>query len=61
MASEPSLSNWQPDLPAHLVDRRARERPGQAYGLWPIAQASYDAGFRSVNYGQLANTINGLA
>lgn len=60
MASE-HASKWRSDLLPNMVDRRAREQPNQAYGLWPIAQASYEAGFRTINYAQLANIINGLA
>lgn len=60
MASE-HASKWRPDLLSHIVDRRAREQPNEAYGLWPVAQASYEAGFRTITYAQLANIINGLA
>lgn len=60
MASELD-SKWCPDLLPNIVDRRAREKPNQAYGLWPIAQASYEAGFRTITYAQLANIINGMA
>lgn len=59
--STDNASKWRLDLLPHIVDRRAREQPSRAYGLWPVAQASYDAGFRAVNYAQLANIINGLA
>lgn len=31
------------------------------YGLWPVAPASYEAGFRTITYAKLANVINGLA
>lgn len=44
-----------------LVDRLARERPEAAYGLWPAACDSYDDGFNTVTYGQLANIVNNLA
>lgn len=44
-----------------MVDRLARERPDAAYGLWPVAPASYEQGFRTITYAQLANIINGLA
>lgn len=60
MASE-YTPTWRPDLMPHIVDRRARERPDQAYGLWPVAQASYETGFHTITYAQLANIINGLA
>lgn len=45
----------------HTVDRLAREQPNAPYGLWPVAQASYDAGFRTITYAQLGNIVNGLA
>lgn len=50
-----------PDLPPHIVDRVARESPDTIYGLWPIEPTSYDAGFRTITYAQLANVVNGLA
>lgn len=45
----------------HVVDRLAKERPDTVYGLWPVAPASYDAGFLTITYAKLANVINGLA
>lgn len=51
----------QNDLLPHVVDRLAREKPEAVYGLWPVAPASYEAGFRTINYAQLANVVNGLA
>ncbi|PSR80205.1 hypothetical protein BD289DRAFT_374383, partial [Coniella lustricola] len=51
----------EPDLIPKLVDKLARERPDAAYGLWPIAPDSYDAGFCTITYSQLANIINNLA
>ncbi|KAF3064982.1 L-aminoadipate-semialdehyde dehydrogenase [Daldinia childiae] len=55
------VAQWQNDLLPHIVDRLARERPEAIYGLWPVAPDSYDAGFRTVTYLQLANIVNGLA
>lgn len=49
------------ELWPQLVDHLARERPDTAYGLWPVASDSYDAGFLTITYGQLSNIINGLA
>lgn len=45
----------------HIVDRLAKQRPDAVYGLWPVAPASYEAGFRTITYAKLANVINGLA
>ncbi|XDG01089.1 hypothetical protein ABKA04_000704 [Annulohypoxylon sp. FPYF3050] len=62
MATEHSkVSRWQDDLLPHVVDRLVRETPDAVYGLWPVAPASYEEGFRDVTYSQLANVINGLA
>ncbi|KAI1777957.1 putative NRPS-like enzyme [Hypoxylon cercidicola] len=63
------VSRLQNELLPHIVDRLARDKPDATcmrqpldiYGLWPVAPASYEAGFRKVTYAQLANIINGLA
>lgn len=49
------------ELWPHIVDRLAKEQPEATYGLWPVAIDCYDAGFRAITYGQLANIVNGLA
>ncbi|KAI1340838.1 acetyl-CoA synthetase-like protein [Xylariaceae sp. FL0016] len=54
-------SRWEGDLLPHIVDRLARNNPDHVYGQWPIAPSSYDAGYRSITYAQLANIVNGLA
>lgn len=62
MATQHSkTARWQGDLLPHIVDRLASETPDAIYALWPVAPASYQAGFREINYGQLANIVNGLA
>lgn len=55
------ISKCLGELLPHTVDRLAREKPSAPYGLWPVAQASYEDGFRTISYGQFANLINGLA
>ena len=45
----------------HMVDRLARGKPDGVYGMWPVAAASYEAGFRTVTYAQFPNVVNGLA
>ncbi|KAI0384450.1 putative NRPS-like enzyme [Hypomontagnella monticulosa] len=55
------IARWQNDLLPHIVDRLARDRPDAVYGLWPVAPASYEAGFRTITYAQLANVVNGLS
>lgn len=59
MATTPRVRDKE--LWPHIVDRLAKEQPGTTYGLWPVATDSYDAGFRAITYGQLANIVNGLA
>ncbi|PSR80570.1 hypothetical protein BD289DRAFT_440575 [Coniella lustricola] len=59
--SSPTLHRPEPDLLPHLVDQLARDRPTATYGLWPIASASYAAGFRTITYHQLAHVVNNLA
>ncbi|ROW10094.1 hypothetical protein VMCG_02037 [Cytospora schulzeri] len=55
------LHHQGPKLWPQLVDQLARERPNTAYGLWPVASDSYEAGFHTITYGHLANIVNGLA
>ncbi|KAI0012777.1 putative NRPS-like enzyme [Xylariaceae sp. FL0662B] len=62
MATEHARDSlWKGDLLPHIVDRLARKRPDAVFGLWPVAPASYEDGFRTITYAQLANVINGLA
>lgn len=49
------------ELWPQVVDRLAREQPEAIYGLWPVAADTYHSGFFAINYGQLANIVNGLA
>ncbi|KAI1130967.1 putative NRPS-like enzyme [Nemania abortiva] len=56
-----SIACWQHDLVPHIVDRLSRKLPDAAYGLWPVSPTSYEAGFRTITYSQLANVVNGLA
>lgn len=56
-----NLRSQGTELWPQLLDRHARERPSTAYGLWPVASDSYDAGFHTITYGQLSNIVNGLA
>lgn len=55
------ISELQGELLPHMVDRLARENPDAAYGLWPVVPTSYEQGFQTITYAQLANIINGLA
>ncbi|KAI0172477.1 putative NRPS-like enzyme [Hypoxylon sp. FL1284] len=62
MATEHTrIARWQNDLLPNIVDRLARETPDAVYGQWPVDPVSYEAGFRVINYAQLANIVNGLA
>lgn len=54
MAERPLASRRGPPCPRDTIQSKA-------YGAWPVAPTSYDAGFREINYVQFANIINGLA
>ncbi|KAI0533111.1 hypothetical protein GGR58DRAFT_135968 [Xylaria digitata] len=56
-----NVARWQYDLLPHIVDRVARNSPDTAYGLWPISPTSYEEGYQTITYSQLANVVNGLA
>lgn len=56
-----NLRNHGTELWPQLLDRLAREHPNRAYGLWPVASDSYDAGFLTISYSQLSNIVDGLA
>lgn len=54
-------SRWQGELLPRMVDHLARDKPDAVYGLWPVSPSSYDEGFLTITYAQLANIVNGLA
>lgn len=45
----------------NLIDEIASSDPNAAYAEYPVDGASYEAGFKTLSYGQLANAINGTA
>ncbi|KAK4237128.1 linear gramicidin synthase subunit D [Achaetomium macrosporum] len=55
------IAQWRGSLLPNMVDRLARDLPHAVYGEWPVLPTSYEAGFRSVTYAELANVVNGLA
>ncbi|KAI1332858.1 putative NRPS-like enzyme [Xylariaceae sp. FL0255] len=59
--TNPTTARWKSDLLPHIVDRVARDSPNAAYGLWTISPTSYDEGYRTITYSQVANVVNGLA
>ncbi|KAF3769380.1 hypothetical protein M406DRAFT_96027 [Cryphonectria parasitica EP155] len=59
MASQ--VGSTQTELWPQIVDRLAREQPSAPYGLWPVATDSYNAGFRTITYSQLATIVDNLA
>jgi len=66
MTVMPSLTGHHPSrrnqwlLPS-LVDHRARHDGDVIWTEYPASPHSYGAGFKSVNYRQLANAVNGAA
>lgn len=45
----------------NAVDRIAETNPGRMYAEIPFSIRTFDAGFRSVSYVDLANAVNGMA
>jgi hypothetical protein len=44
-----------------MVDRLADSSPDTVYGQWAMILTSYEAGYLTITYAQLANIVNGLA
>jgi acyl-coenzyme A synthetase/AMP-(fatty) acid ligase len=62
--SKAKQSSWSPrkrNLLVNIVDETAEAEPDAVYGIWPVVPTSYDDGFRTITYAQLANMVNGLA
>ncbi|KAH8799324.1 hypothetical protein F5884DRAFT_758350 [Xylogone sp. PMI_703] len=57
---ESSESQMQ-DVLVNVVDLRAKQTPQLLYAEIPVSETSYIAGYRKVNYRQLANAVNGAA
>lgn len=45
----------------NIVDGMAKTRPSALYAEIPNSLTTYEAGFRKITYGILANAINGVA
>lgn len=45
----------------NIVDGMAKTRPSALYAEVPVSPTTYEAGFRKITYGTLANAINGVA
>ena len=45
----------------NIVDGMAKTRPSAIYAEIPNSPTTYEAGFRKITYGILANAINGVA
>ncbi|KAF7947435.1 hypothetical protein EAE96_008523 [Botrytis aclada] len=45
----------------NAIDHIAKTDPGRLYAEIPLSTISFDAGFRSVSYFDLANAVNGMA
>ncbi|KAK8043526.1 NRPS-like protein biosynthetic cluster [Apiospora rasikravindrae] len=60
MSDHGATAERQRTLLPHMVDQIASTDPDAAYGTWPVVPASYEAGYRTITYSQLANMVNGL-
>ncbi|KAF7921646.1 uncharacterized protein EAE98_008493 [Botrytis deweyae] len=45
----------------NAIDHIAKTDPGRLYAEIPLSTMTFDAGFRSVSYADLANAVNGMA
>ena len=45
----------------NAIDGIARSNPTRLYAEIPVSDTGFDAGFRTVTYGDLANAVNGVA
>ena len=45
----------------NLIDEIASTEPDAVYAEYPADNASYEAGFKTLTYAQLANAVNGTA
>lgn len=61
MASHTQLSKWRNELTPNIVDHLAKVTPDSPYALYPNSPITYDEGYRTVTYKDLANAANGLA
>ena len=59
--SHEAVAKWPNAFLPQIVDRLAAQTPSAPYGLWPASPVSFDAGFRTISYAQLANVVNGLS
>ena len=54
-------SNPEEWILPNLLDRRAKTQPDKLYAEYPNSPWTYDDGFRSINYGELANAVDCVA
>ena len=59
--SPPTVFHRRKHLLNNIVDGIARTRPAAVYAEIPRSSTSYEAGYRRVTYGALANAVNGVA
>jgi acyl-CoA synthetase (AMP-forming)/AMP-acid ligase II len=55
------ISKWRDELIPNIVDHLTRVTPDAPYALFPNSPITYDQGYRTVNYKDFANAINGFA
>ena len=54
-------SDWTRELVPTIIDRRATLEPAAIYAEYPVSTTSYEDGYRSITYKDLANAVNGIA
>ncbi|KAH8661697.1 hypothetical protein BGZ60DRAFT_566347 [Tricladium varicosporioides] len=57
----PEYYTGKKEILNNIVDFMARKHPQALFAEFPISLTSYDAGYRKINYDNLANAVNGAA
>ena len=61
LVNEQQTPSWTEQLLCNIVDDVARTNPDDLVAEYPKSPVSYNAGFRKINFANLANAINGVA
>lgn len=56
-----NVPTWKNKLVPSIVDSLANVTPHALYAEYPISTLSYEEGYRSITYADLANAVNGVA
>jgi acyl-coenzyme A synthetase/AMP-(fatty) acid ligase len=57
----PEYYHGKKEILCNIVDFMARKHPQALFAEFPVSSTSYDAGYRKINYQDLAHAVNGAA